>query len=130
MISKMQLVVDSMNFCFARCWLNLVKNMLVKMDHFPKDRGENGRNIFETHHLEYDPKTFSESQGRSTPYIVDKLILLLIGNPYNEILTIGLMTIAPKFNSEFTPEKWWLPGRRSGFLLGFGNQNFSGANMK
>ena len=30
----------------------------------------------------------------------------------------------PKFNSEFTPEKWWLED--DPFLLGFGN--FSGAN--
>ena len=31
---------------------------------------------------------------------------------------------APKLNSEFTPEKWWLED--DPFLLGFGN--FSGAN--
>ena len=36
------------------------------------------------------------------------------------LMTRSLKT-PPKFNSEFTPEKWWERFRRSSFLLGLGN---------
>jgi len=51
--------------------------------------------------------------GVSKNWGTPKWMVKIMGNPIKN-------GTPPKFKSEFTPEKWWQFGRRSGFLLGPG----------
>ena len=77
-----------------------LKNMLVKLDHFPRDRGEKKR--VWNHHLE---QQLHPSIKKNT-YLVDDIDIIAISPFWLTLQNIlfGCISTCPKFNTW----KWWL----------------------